>query len=69
MSHTWVLDKQRSQSMMPYLRLMGLSEMAIEAWTKAEKETDTFRVIDMAVVSPAERQAYMLLLKAGEIPA
>ena len=55
LSHTWVLDKQRSQSMMPYLRLMGLSEMAIEAWTKAEKETDTFRVIDMAVVSPAER--------------
>jgi hypothetical protein len=30
--------------MVPYLRLMGLSEMAIEAWTKAEMETDTYKV-------------------------
>jgi len=34
----------RSETMVPYLRLMGLSEMAIEAWTKAEMETDTYKV-------------------------
>lgn len=46
LSGTWILDKERSESLQPYLQLMGLSEMAIEAWTKAEKETDTFKVID-----------------------
>jgi hypothetical protein len=34
----------KSETMVPYLRLMGLSEMAIEAWTKAERETDTYKV-------------------------
>jgi hypothetical protein len=62
----WVLCRDRSESMMPYLRfgrkdvcpkfggmiflllcrLMGLNEMAIDAWIKAEKETDTYKVIE-----------------------
>lgn len=40
----WRFNLARSESMVPYLRLMGLSEMAIEAWTKAEMETDTYKV-------------------------
>ena len=48
---------------------MGLSEMAIEAWTKAEAETDTLRVIDMVTVSLAEKEMYMLLLKSGRVPS
>lgn len=47
LSSSWLLDKKRSESMVPYLRLMGLSEMAIEAWTKAEKETDTLHVLNI----------------------
>lgn len=47
LSSSWLLDKERSESMVPYLRLMGLSEMAIEAWTKAEKETDILHVLDI----------------------
>jgi hypothetical protein len=41
---SWIMDRSRSESVVPYLRLMGLSEMAIEAWAKAEKETDTYKV-------------------------
>jgi len=40
---TWLLDKASSESMGAYLQLMGLSELAIEAWTKAERETDTYK--------------------------
>ena len=68
-SHTWILDKQRSQPMTPYLRLMGLSEMAIEAWSKAEKETETFRVIKMLSVSSDETDAYLKQLTRGIIPS
>jgi len=48
LSGSWVLDKARSESMKPYLELMGLSDMAVEAWTKAEKETVTFKAIDLS---------------------
>lgn len=58
---SWVLDKDRSESLMPYLRLMGLSEMAIEAWTKAEKETDTFKVIEFVTSHKAVRTGVRIL--------
>jgi hypothetical protein len=32
---------------------MGLNEMAIEAWTKAEKETDTIKAIEFMPAAPA----------------
>lgn len=63
---SWVLDKDRSESLMPYLRLMGLSEMAIEAWTKAEKETDTFKVIEF-VISPKLIRTGVRILKRDRV--
>jgi len=44
--------------MVPYLRLMGLSEMAIEAWTKAEMETDTYKVRMLSMVAPRLASAF-----------
>jgi hypothetical protein len=63
---SWVLDKDRSESLMPYLRLMGLSEMAIEAWTKAEKETDTFKVIEF-VTNPKSVRTGVRILKRDRV--
>lgn len=54
----WILDKARSDSMMPYQRLMGLSEMAIEAWAKAESETETYKVYSKP---SSHLQSYFLL--------
>lgn len=61
LASSWILDKDRSETLMPYLRLMGLSEMAIEAWTKAEKETDTFKVIEFVMNPKAVRTGVRIL--------
>mmetsp|Transcript_5001 Transcript_5001/g.6459 ORF Transcript_5001/g.6459 Transcript_5001/m.6459 type:complete len:206 (+) Transcript_5001:39-656(+) len=63
---SWVLDKDRSESLMPYLRLMGLSEMAIEAWTKAEKETDTFKEIEF-LMNPKSVRTGVRILKRDRV--
>lgn len=46
LSCAWVLCRERSETMVPYLRLMGLNEMAIDAWIKAERATDTYKAIE-----------------------
>ena len=58
---SWILDKERSGSMSPYLQLMGLSELAIEAWIKAERETDTFKVIDFIPAPPAKAKGVRIM--------
>lgn len=65
LSCPWLLVKERSESMVPYLRLMGLSEMAIEAWTKAEMETDTYKVIDF--LGPPSRPSGVRIMKQDRV--
>ena len=49
---SWLLEKDQSDSLTPYLALLGVSDMGQEAWKKAEKETDTIKARPPSPSSP-----------------
>ena len=56
LSGTWKLDKARSEAIDPYLKAMGLCQIAIDGHHQKEATTDTFYTLDQSATSFKQRK-------------